>query len=242
VSQIDIQSVTTAPVPLATPPLLARLRMETRAAHDRLEHIPQLSCLLSPNLTTHAYLQALRNLHAFHAGMWATVPDLLSGLLAEYGAEGGDFTPSDDGLRALADDLAWFGATPLPNMPAPGTVNDAASALGAIYVVEGSALGARVIARAVSVSLGVTQGRGGSFFCGATADAARLRWRHFAAALDWAETRLGEAGCARVTRAAIAVFARLEQAFVQSASTPQEARALSSAHLSSTAHAARILN
>jgi heme oxygenase len=109
-------------------------------------------------------------------------------------------------------------------------------------VVEGSALGARVIGRSVSVSLGVTPGHGGSFFCGATADAARIRWHHFAAALDWAEPRLGDAGSARVTETAIAVFAKLEQTFVRSAVPPHKTGASSSAHLSSAASAARILN
>ncbi len=241
-SQTDILHATAPSPPFRIPPLLARLRTETRAAHDRIEIVPELSCLLSATLAADAYIRALRALHAFHAGMWASLPALLSGFLAEFTIQGGDFTPSDAGLRALAADLAWFGAQPPPKMPALPEVNDAASALGALYVVEGSALGARVIGRAVSISLGVTPGRGGSFFCGATADAARTRWHHFAAALDWAEPRLGEAGSARVTQAAIAVFAKLEQAFGQISGARHEAGASSSAHLSSAAFAARILN
>ncbi len=241
-SQLDLLAAAAASVPFRIPPLLARLRTETRAAHDRIEIVPELSCLLSASLSADSYVRALRALHAFHAGMWAALPHLLGGFLAEFAIEGGDFAPSDAGLRALSADLAWFAAEKPPKMPAPDVVNDAASAFGALYVVEGSALGARVIGRSVSVSLGVAPGQGGSFFCGATADAARLRWRHFAAALDWAEPRLGEAGGARVSQAAIAVFARLEQAFAQSAAAPHEAAAASCAHLSSLAHVARHLN
>ncbi len=241
-SQIEIQSGAAASVPFRVPPLLARLRTDTRAAHDRIERVPELSCLLLPSLTAGAYVQALRALHAFHASMWATLPGLLSDFLADFANGGGGFIANDAGLRALVADLEWFGAEPLPKMPAFGVMNDPAAALGALYVVEGSALGARVIGRSVSVSLGVTPGHGGSFFCGATADAARLRWHHFAAALDWAEPRLGAGGSARVTEAAIAVFARLEQAFGQSATTPHKAGAPCAVPLSSTAHVARVLN
>jgi heme oxygenase len=52
-----------------------------------------------------------------------------------------------------------------------------ASALGALYVIEGSNLGGRIIGRQVAKTLGVGPGTGGSFYCGLTAEDARRRWR-----------------------------------------------------------------
>jgi len=228
---------------MQVPPLLARLRAETRAAHDRIEAVPALCCLLSPSLEVEAYVRALRALHAFNTRMWSTLPDLLEDFLAPFTASGGTFAPNTEGLEALADDLAWFGARPAAPMGAMGSVNDAASALGALYVVEGAALGARVIGRSVSASLGVAPGRGGSFFCGNTADAARMRWHAFSALLGWAETRLGAAGASRVVGGALDVFARLEQEFDRHSSSPCLIPLPVAAQKSSSAsQAARFLN
>jgi heme oxygenase len=243
VSQIDRLSVSPPREYMRAPQLLARLRTETRAAHDRIEASPALCCLLSPALEVEPYVRALRALHAFHARMWVTLPALLQDFLAPFTSAGGSFAPNTAGLDALADDIAWFGASPAAPMAAMEPLNDAASALGALYVVEGSALGARVIGRSVSVSLGVVPGRGGSFFCGATADIARTRWNDFSDLLGWAETRLGQAGAARVVGGALGVFDRLEQEFDRHSATPCFIQLpVSAQKVSSAAQAARILN
>jgi len=215
VSGTDQLSSKPPPALPGTTLLLTRLRAGTRTAHDRIEAAPELCCLLSPSLTAERYVHALRALHAFHARMCATLPELLCDFLDLFSASGGHFAVSNAGLRALTDDLAWFGAAPAQRMAAVDSLNDAAAALGALYVVEGSALGARVIGRAVSVSLGVEPGQGGSFFCGATAAAARQRWQDFSTALAWAEPILGEAGIARVVGTAVDVFHHLEHALTR---------------------------
>jgi heme oxygenase len=51
------------------------------------------------------------------------------------------------------------------------------SALGALYVIEGSNLGGRIIGRHVAKTLGVVPGNGGSYYCGLSAEDARRRWR-----------------------------------------------------------------
>jgi heme oxygenase len=115
-----------------------------------------------------------------------------------------------DGTRpaALIEDLAWYGAAPSPAPPMP-ELNDPAAALGALYVVEGSSLGARVIARALVDSLHVAPGRGGSFYCRQDADTARLRWRRVCAVLD--QKLPGSGTAARLTEGALATFRHLEQ-------------------------------
>jgi heme oxygenase len=195
--------------PAAVPPLLARLRRETRAAHDRIETLPALACLLSADLPVKAYIGALRGLHAFHARLHASLPALLRTLPAT--ADVPDVL-DETGLVSLADDLAWFKARPKRMMRMPQGVATGEAALGALYVMEGSALGARVIGRAVQHSVGVAPGRGGSYFCGAAAETARQRWQGFCRLLCDVEPLLDGAGIAEVVAGALASFACLESA------------------------------
>ncbi len=197
------------PTQPAVPPLLARLRAETRAAHERVEMLPGFACLLSAELSPAAYTGALRGLHAFHAGMHASLPKALRALPC---VSAGALCLDESGLAALTEDLAWFHVHPKRPMKLPRASSSGPSALGALYVMEGSALGARVIGRAVRHSLGVEPGRGGSYFCGATADAARLRWQEFCALLANTEQLLDSAGLRQVVGGALASFAALETA------------------------------
>jgi heme oxygenase len=185
------------------PPLLEQLRTGTREAHDRIEAIPGLGILLAPELSAGAYIAALKALHAFQSGMHKRLPKLLEGVT-------GLNWPDADVLRALEEDLAWFGAAlPRPASP-PRTINDSPTALGALYLLEGSQLGGRVIGKSVAKSLAVSPGRGGSFFCGRSADNARQRWQEFCTVLAQEGARLDTAGCARVVSGARASFAFLE--------------------------------
>jgi heme oxygenase len=191
-----------APHPFV-PPLLVRLRAGTRDAHDRIEAIPGLGVLLAPELTAGGYISALGALYAFQAGMHLRLPPLLRSVT------GLDW-PDPAVLAALAEDLAWYGAKLPKPVAGPRGLRDSASALGALYLIEGSGLGARVIGKAVARTLGVSPGRGGSFFCGRTADAARGRWQEFCAVLAREGERLDEASCQRVVSGAQACFAYLE--------------------------------
>ena len=209
----DAKITPAVPVPAVLPiakrapsALLVRLRAETRDAHDRIEALPALSCLLSPMLLLPDYIEALRGFSAFHACMHAVLPPLLA---ESAGPDGG---PYAGGLHALAEDLAFFSAPSRRRMKKPAMLTDGAAALGALYVLEGSALGARVIGRAVCVSLGVSPGAGGSFFCGASADAARQRWQAFCRLLEIAEAGFDQAACGRVVAGALGTFQALEDA------------------------------
>jgi heme oxygenase len=187
-----------------TASLLEELRAGTRGAHAQMEAVPALSCLLSPDLTMGAYIHALRGLQSFQAGLGTRLRSVLTGSLRPL-------CPDDSGAQALALDLAWCGASRRRPMALGGAVSHVQAALGGVYVLEGSALGARVIGRAVAVSLHVSPGRGGQFFCGATADAARTRWRGLVASLDELGAQMDAAGRQRVVAGANAVFNALGQ-------------------------------
>ncbi len=189
---------------LPGPTLLALLRDGTRDSHERMEAAPALACLMSPALTASSYVFALQALQALHAGVAARFAMLPHARPI--------CAPDDSALRLLAQDLAWFGAGPRRCLALDGAVTDGPTGLGALYVVEGSALGARVIGRAVSQSLGVGAGRGGSFFCSTTAEAARSRWLAVAGFLTASGASLDADAQARVVAGARAVFDALARA------------------------------
>ncbi len=167
---------------------LARLRAGTRDAHARIETVPALARLLAEDLTQAEYVAVLAHMHGFLAALEPAVAAVLARPRPDAAAllDGGR-------LRALADDLDWFGAASQPLLDTLPALAGPDAALGALYVIEGSGLGGRVIARHLADSLGVAPGAGGSFYCGLSAAAARLRWQRFCALLDPAGDLLGPA-------------------------------------------------
>jgi EAL domain-containing protein (putative c-di-GMP-specific phosphodiesterase class I)/heme oxygenase len=186
-----------------SPGILERLRSATRAAHASIERVPRLNRLLTQEVTATDYLQTLRLLHAFHASI---EPDLARCL---RGASRADALLDGKGLAALAADIAWFGGIPLEPRPLQRPPTCVASALGALYVIEGSNLGGRVIGRHIAKTLGVGPGTGGSFYCGLSAEDARLRWRLLQEVLRL-EIDAPATPWEPVTSAALATFDSLE--------------------------------
>lgn len=83
-------------------------------------------------------------------------------------------------LQWLHADLVAVGATPLP--PGPGLALDCDAALaGALYVLEGSTLGARQLLPG-AIAQGWSGAHGASFLQGHTGEGAR--WRRFLASLE----------------------------------------------------------
>lgn len=157
---------------------LTLLRARTRAAHASIETVPAMARLMAPDLTLAEYIDVLQCMYAFH--------DAVEPPVARALRQVPEAAPLLTTVRmdALVDDLAWFGVRPsLPTPALPGLTSMAA-ALGALYVVEGSNLGGRIIGRHVSVSLGVSDGAGGSFYCGHGAETARARWQTLCALLE----------------------------------------------------------
>jgi heme oxygenase len=138
------------------------LRHATQGPHERLHHHAGFSAVQHATITLPHYQALLTRLYGFY--------------LPFETATGG--AP----LRTqwLAQDLAWFGIEPaairpcqhIPPYPSP------AHRLGALYVVEGSALGGRTLCRGLDQLLGEAATEGRRFFTGhgpATGDT----WRGF---------------------------------------------------------------
>ena len=83
-------------------------------------------------------------------------------------------------LLALGPDLRANQPMRRPTLP---TLDDADSALGALYVVEGSSLGGQVIYREVKRRLGLGAPSGAAFFFGAGPQTG-IAWKEFTAMME----------------------------------------------------------
>ena len=161
--------------------LSALLKSRTRGHHDRAEASPAMQAVVSPDLTREGYRDHLARLLALYGpteaalaevdGLREALPDVAQRLVK---------------TAWLREDLDRLGGVPdLPEAHAPDwTVPEA---LGALYVIEGSTLGGRIIARELARSIGVTPEAGGRFYA-SYGDARGPMWTAFKGALD----RLGE--------------------------------------------------
>lgn len=174
-------------------PVLTHLRAETSALHRALDSQQQLARLLSPRLTRLEYIETLRLLQGIteplEVFLAEALPELYPpshprrarGLAADLDFLGtgviGEATSGSDGRRSAG----------LPRGSMPGFLRSLtggpATALGCAYVWEGSALGGRLIAQRVGVSLGLTPGAGTSYFSSQGVDIL-LRWQQIVTALE----------------------------------------------------------
>ncbi|MFW5654255.1 MAG: biliverdin-producing heme oxygenase [Roseicyclus sp.] len=146
-----------------------RLREATRDLHDRAEAVLGDG----PTRDRGAYIAMLGAMlgmtEAVLPAVDARLPPLLTAGLHRDRAR-------------LGADLADLGA-PVPPPPSGIEVPSRAGALGALYVCEGSKLGARVLARQAEAGLGLTMDFGAAYLNGDGA-AAGARWQGFVEALD----------------------------------------------------------
>lgn len=170
------------------------LRIATQAPHARLHRHAGFAAVADGTIDLPAYRTLLARLYGFYLPFERAV----------------DADPMR--TRWLAADLAWCGidaaararivaCAELPRLPCP------ASRLGARYVVEGSALGGRQLARGLDRLLGPVGAEGRRFFAGRGADTGGA-WTNFAAEL--AAFDGASAGRARLIAAACTTFAAFE--------------------------------
>lgn len=153
--------------------VLPVLRKATNAVHERLHVHPVTSVLVSPSLNKAAYIKALRAFFGFHKAVEATS----NTLPAVYDiAHKSHLIESD--LTALKADAA--SQAPCPAVTLGQSTNDL---LGMMYVVEGSSLGGRVIAKNVAKILGLNAEFGARFFHGVSPQPAE-DWRTFIGVLE----------------------------------------------------------
>lgn len=175
--------------------ILVRLKAETKAEHDAIERVLDLT---SEALTLAAYRERLERLYGFHRPVEARL----------------EAVPGVD-LHArrkhplLLDDLRALGTDDPERLPVCAELPPLAGPadrFGCLYVLEGATLGGRVITRHVARTLGVTPARGGRFFHGYGARTGAM-WQEFGGAL--AAFAEAPASHDRIVAAAVATFRTL---------------------------------
>ncbi|MBN8613061.1 MAG: biliverdin-producing heme oxygenase [Deltaproteobacteria bacterium] len=187
----------------AAPSLLERLRVQTHASHTRLDR----GVRLAPHeITVDRYAAFLRGSLAIVAPLEDVLAshEVLELARARSAALREDLATLD-----LADDVARSEVS---------FVNDRAEAIGAAYVMEGSALGGQVLARHVATALRLEptqkeeptqEGLGYLRVHGETTGA---RWRSFLARLAAFDAGASESDRERACVAASRTFAAYEDA------------------------------
>ena len=153
---------------------LAELRLTTRAEQERIEHVLRLD----EPMPLERYGAILCGLDAF-LRVWeprihAALPERLQPWFRAR-RRGGFASADVEWLRAVA------GIAPVAmssRLAATLPLGDPAEAMGSLYVIEASALGARVIAPQLKRTLGLGQGRGASYFHGFGGETGAM-WANF---------------------------------------------------------------
>jgi heme oxygenase (biliverdin-IX-beta and delta-forming) len=177
-------------------PLSARLKKETHATHDRLDRSIMEAASFS---SLDGYRRFLRVQCAFHQDIDALYADpglqaLLPGLVERRR------------LPLIEADLADLGEGAFAPAALNQRIPDLATALGWLYVAEGSNLGAALL-RKEAARLGLSDMRGARHLAPA-AEGPAVHWRRFKAALDTAS--LTDAEVDRAIGGANAAFARVQ--------------------------------
>ena len=208
---------------MSTENALAELRLTTRADHDRIEHLLRLT----EPMPLERYAAILAGFDAFLRAWEPRIHAALPERLQPW------FRPRRRGGFASAD-VEWLRAVagltpPKPAAHAAATLplTDLAEVLGSLYVIEGSALGGRVIAPQLKRTLGLDQGRGASYFHGFGGEAAAM-WSNFRvlAALEIGES---SRDTVRACQSAKRTFAALTELFAPLAPAVEPAVAPASA-------------
>jgi len=145
----------------------ARLRVATTDTHERLHRHPGFSGLLRGTLTMSQYSQLLARLYGFHRPLerlLRMVPVSIRTGIDLLGREKAHLLRAD--LVAVGIAVNALDALPacraLPEIRSPGAL------VGCLYVIEGSGLGGRVLAKKLDFLLGTEGTCRRSFFLGRT--------------------------------------------------------------------------
>ena len=176
--------MTDAPPAEMPTPLSLRLREATREAHERTENALDL---FGPGLTIDRYARLLERWHGFESTWQRVAPAALGNVVPA------EFLSPRRKLHLLRADLLACGRSAdsldrLPVVPDDALPwNDAAGALGVLYVVEGSTLGGQHVAKRIKESLHLTPEHGLAYFSSYGPDVG-VRWRETKRLLDSAPT------------------------------------------------------
>lgn len=161
--------------------ILERLKTETLPEHRRVE---QTFRILDPALTRADYRVWMERVYGLHAGF----EQALDACAVTLDIDWNERRKS----RWLREDLLHLGRTQaeidrLPVCQPPQGLDLPDRAFGALYVLEGSTLGGRMIGQQLEKRHGLTAGAGASFF-NAYGELLMPRWRSFRERLQCAAT------------------------------------------------------
>lgn len=156
--------------------LSERLKQQTKSNHQQLEKV--LVSKLRAMRSTDDYAGVLKLFYGYFGGLEGEINKVIDTSLLPDSAERRK-------TQSLADDLEFLGAS-VPEKAdgdALPVLNSHLQALGALYVIEGSTLGGKIISQMVQKQLGLTDG-GVSFFT-SYGDRTEQMWENFKNALDY---------------------------------------------------------
>ncbi len=163
-------------------PTILALRDATRSAHQSLNDHALLTQLVEPDLSWLTYARILEAFYGFYAPMERARLGPHGDGIRRFGLVRRDRTPLlCRDLRALGYGEVAIEALELcPDLP---RVASPIEALGCLYVLDGAALGGKVIARQVRKSLGRRVSDRLAFFTSGGADVATT-WRHLMGVIE----------------------------------------------------------
>ncbi len=155
------------------------LRHATAAVHERLHHVPAFAALAEGRLDRDGYASLLGRLYGFHDPFEAAI---------EQAAPPGLPPTKWRRTHLLRSDMVALGQSEaairrLSRHPVHGSQWSPARAMGVLYVIEGSTLGGRLLARQLDHLVPTDNEAGRSFLLAGTGTG-HVRWRDFCTALD----------------------------------------------------------
>jgi heme oxygenase len=198
---------------------VAKLRHETRAAHESIERSPRLAAIFSPAFSINDYRELLHRLQQFYAPLEDALFSKLGGddralLMHRRKSEW-----LEQDLRALGEALK----SRKSDVTLPALLSDA-HRFGAFYVLEGATLGGKIIRKRLAGHLGAAVETALRFYGGYGAKAG-AEWSSFRTLLSARFDRAGTAAQDAVVEGAQATFAAMEQWMAAGEIAPLSCRA-----------------
>jgi heme oxygenase len=170
--------------------ILEAIKARTLESHIKLEKSALLSLFSNKQIDLPSYRLILTLFYGYFHPLEQKL-DAIAGIpfyLPDYETRRKSSLLLSD-IQALSKQSVTEAALPLcPDLP---PVSDEAQAFGCLYVMEGSTLGGKFIARQLRNQLGLTASSGAAFFSG-YGEETGLRWKKFQQALQAFSEQTGE--------------------------------------------------
>jgi heme oxygenase len=157
--------------------LIEKIRQQTRPNHEALEHA------MSPFIMQVSNVNEYARLLRFFYGYFKPVQRAIDQALDREKLPDYDQRRKPEWILRDLQDLGEKDHAGIPLYTEAPSVNDPAEAIGALYVLEGSSLGGKVICNIIAGNLGIPDKKGLSFFYG-YGPAAAVKWKDFMAVIN----------------------------------------------------------